>query len=205
MTTLSRLFLHSCRTYKKPDRMMVKRDGVWTKISTDEVETTVRRLSLGFQALGLKPGDRMAILSENRPEWVMADFAALVRRRRHRPHLHLPPPRPGPLHHRRRGREDRRLLGPRDVAQGRGRPERASRARARHPHRGRPAGWNARPVGRRGDGPAASRTRSPVGSRGRPKRSGPRTWPPSSTRPGRPACPRASCSATPTSSATSCR
>jgi long-chain acyl-CoA synthetase len=77
VTTLSRLFLHSCRTYKKPGRMMVKRDGVWERISTDEVETTVRCLSLGFQALGLKPGDRLAILSENRPEWVMADFAAL--------------------------------------------------------------------------------------------------------------------------------
>jgi long-chain acyl-CoA synthetase len=77
VTTLSRLFFHSCRTHKKPDRMMVKRDGVWTKISTDEVEATVRRLSLGLQALGLKAGDRLAILSENRPEWVMADFAAL--------------------------------------------------------------------------------------------------------------------------------
>jgi long-chain acyl-CoA synthetase len=77
VTTLSRLFLHSCRTYKKPDRMMVKRDGVWERISTDEVEATVRRISFGFRALGLKPGDRVAILSENRPEWVMADFAAL--------------------------------------------------------------------------------------------------------------------------------
>ena len=77
-TTLCRLFLDSCRTYKKPDRMMVKAAGVWRKISTDEVEATVRHLSLGFQALGLKPGDRMAILSENRPEWVMADFAALA-------------------------------------------------------------------------------------------------------------------------------
>jgi len=77
VTTLSRLFLRSCRTHKKPDRMMVKRDGVWERISTDEVEETVRRLSFGFRALGLKPGDRVAILSENRPEWVMADFAAL--------------------------------------------------------------------------------------------------------------------------------
>ncbi len=77
VTTLSRLFLHSCRTYKKPNRMMVKRDDVWERISTDEVEATVRRLMFGFQALGLKPGDRMAILSENRPEWVLADFAAL--------------------------------------------------------------------------------------------------------------------------------
>jgi long-chain acyl-CoA synthetase len=58
--------------------MMVKRDGAWRPIATDEFETTVRRLSLGFQALGLKPGDRVALLSENRPEWVMADFAALT-------------------------------------------------------------------------------------------------------------------------------
>ncbi len=77
VTTLSRLFRRSCRTYQKPDRMLVKKDDAWARISTEEVETTVRRLSLGFQALGLVPGDRMAILSENRPEWVMADFAAL--------------------------------------------------------------------------------------------------------------------------------
>ena len=60
--------------------MMAKAGGVWTRISTEEIETTVRRLSLGFQALGFKPGDRLAILSENRPEWVMADYAALCAR-----------------------------------------------------------------------------------------------------------------------------
>ena len=78
VTTLGRLFLNACRTHRKPDRMMVKRDGAWRPIATDEFETTVRRLSLGFQALGLKPGDRVALLSENRPEWVIADFAALT-------------------------------------------------------------------------------------------------------------------------------
>ncbi len=76
--TLNRLFLDSCLSHPKPVRMMVKKDGEWTKISTEEVGTAVRRLSLGLQALGLGPGDRMAILSENRPEWVMADFAALL-------------------------------------------------------------------------------------------------------------------------------
>ena len=78
VTTLSRLFLQACRTHRKPDRMMVKKDGAWKTISTAEFEIAVRRLSLGFQALGLKPGDRVALLSENRPEWVMADFAALT-------------------------------------------------------------------------------------------------------------------------------
>jgi long-chain acyl-CoA synthetase len=75
--TLTRLVLDSCRAHKKPNRMMVKRLGAWERISTDEVETAIRRLSLGFQAIGLRPGDRVAILSENRPEWVQADFAAL--------------------------------------------------------------------------------------------------------------------------------
>jgi long-chain acyl-CoA synthetase len=58
--------------------MMVKKDGAWRSISSAELETSVRRLSLGFRSLGLKPGDRVAILSENRPEWAMTDFAALT-------------------------------------------------------------------------------------------------------------------------------
>jgi long-chain acyl-CoA synthetase len=77
VTTLSRLFLHACRTHRKPDRMLVKKNGDWRPISSEEIETSVRRLSLGFQDLGLKPGDRVALLSENRPEWVMTDFAVL--------------------------------------------------------------------------------------------------------------------------------
>jgi long-chain acyl-CoA synthetase len=78
VTTLNRLFLRTCRTHKKPNRMVVKKDGAWNLISNEEFENSVRRLSLGFQSLGLKPGDRVALLSENRPEWVMADLAALA-------------------------------------------------------------------------------------------------------------------------------
>jgi long-chain acyl-CoA synthetase len=77
VTTLSRQFLASCRDHPKPVRMMVKTAGSWLKISTGEIEESVRRLALGFQGLGLRPGDRLAILAENRPEWAMADFAAL--------------------------------------------------------------------------------------------------------------------------------
>ncbi len=77
IATLSRLFLDSCRTYVKPNRMLVKRDKAWTRISTAEIETAVRRLSLGLMELGLKPGDRVALLSENRPEWTQTDFAVL--------------------------------------------------------------------------------------------------------------------------------
>jgi long-chain acyl-CoA synthetase len=77
VTTLARLFLHASRSHRKPDRMLVKRSGAWQPLSSDEVESSVRRLSLGFRDLGLKPGDRVALLSRNRPEWVMTDFAVL--------------------------------------------------------------------------------------------------------------------------------
>jgi long-chain acyl-CoA synthetase len=75
--TLGRLFLDSCRAHRKPDRMLVKKDGAWQALSTEAIEASVRRLSLGFRDLGLKPGDRVALLSRNRPEWVMTDLAVL--------------------------------------------------------------------------------------------------------------------------------
>ena len=40
----------------------------------------VRHLSLGLLELGVRPGDRVAILSENRPEWAIADYACLAAR-----------------------------------------------------------------------------------------------------------------------------
>jgi long-chain acyl-CoA synthetase len=77
VTTLSRLFLHTCRTYSKPELLKSKFDGVWRALSTSEFEQKVRRLSLGLQALGLRPGDKAALLAENGSHWVVADFAIL--------------------------------------------------------------------------------------------------------------------------------
>lgn len=77
VTTLSRLLLNTCRAYPKPALFMAKREGSYAPVSTAEFETRVRELSLGFRELGLRPGDKAVILSENRPEWVMTDFAVL--------------------------------------------------------------------------------------------------------------------------------
>jgi long-chain acyl-CoA synthetase len=77
MSTLGRLFLESCRAHAKPDRMLVKAGSAWKPISTAELETSVRHISLGLWALGLRSGDRLALLAENMPEWVMTDFATL--------------------------------------------------------------------------------------------------------------------------------
>jgi long-chain acyl-CoA synthetase len=77
VTTLSQIFLRTCRIYPKPNLLMDKRDGRYRPISTAEFETRVRDLSLGLRELGLRPGEKVVILSENRPEWVITDFAVL--------------------------------------------------------------------------------------------------------------------------------
>lgn len=51
--------------------------GKWSTISAADFGFTVRCLSLGLNALGVQPGDRVAILSENRPEWAMTDYAVV--------------------------------------------------------------------------------------------------------------------------------
>ena len=61
----------------KPNLLLSKIDGAWKPISAADFGFTVRALSLGLNGLGIQPGDRVAILSENRPEWAMADYAIL--------------------------------------------------------------------------------------------------------------------------------
>ncbi|NTV81854.1 MAG: AMP-binding protein, partial [Candidatus Aminicenantes bacterium] len=75
--TLSQLFLNTVRTYVKDALLLVKKGGRYTPISTQEFGRRVEHLSLGLADLGLAPGDKLVILSENRPEWTMTDFAVL--------------------------------------------------------------------------------------------------------------------------------
>ena len=49
----------------------------WVDVSYDELGEIVRELSLGLQALGIEPHDKVAILSHTRPEWTYSDFAIL--------------------------------------------------------------------------------------------------------------------------------
>ena len=74
--TLCDVFL-SAAASGKPDLLISKVGGAWTPISARDFGFTVRSVSLGLNGLGVQPGDRVAILSENRPEWAMADYAIL--------------------------------------------------------------------------------------------------------------------------------
>lgn len=52
-----------------------KKDGAWRTYSTQQVIDICNQLSSGLLALGIKPGDKVAIISENRTEWNFADIA----------------------------------------------------------------------------------------------------------------------------------
>jgi len=75
--TLNTLFFAGLETFDRPNAYQVRRDGRYHAISHAEVLLRVRRMALGLRALGLASGDRVAILSENRPEWAFADWACL--------------------------------------------------------------------------------------------------------------------------------
>jgi long-chain acyl-CoA synthetase len=78
VTTLAQLLVHSVTTYPKPDFMLFKKDGAYEPISAAEFGTSVKHFALGLRALGFEAGQKLCLLSENRPAWTMTDFAALT-------------------------------------------------------------------------------------------------------------------------------
>ena len=76
--TLNKLFFDAVAKYHRPNAMQVKRNGRYEPVSHDALAERVRRTALGLEELGVRSGDRIAILSENRPEWAIADFACLM-------------------------------------------------------------------------------------------------------------------------------
>lgn len=75
--TLAHMLQNTLRVYPRPDFMLTKKDGCYVSISTDEFGRKVRHFCLGLKDLGLARGDKIILLSENRPEWVMCDMADL--------------------------------------------------------------------------------------------------------------------------------
>ncbi len=57
--------------------MQVKRNGVYEPISSDDLRQSVQQIGAGLAKLGVRKGDRIALLSENRPEWAIADQGIL--------------------------------------------------------------------------------------------------------------------------------
>ena len=75
--TLPHFCLESFRRHNKPDALSYKIEDVWKHLSGAAVIAKIKNLALGLASLGIKAGDRVAIISENRPEWSLVDLAIL--------------------------------------------------------------------------------------------------------------------------------
>ena len=76
--TLTDLYFGALDNYlQRPVVMRRKIDGRWTDLSYRGLADQVKETAFGLTALGITAGDRVAILSENRPEWAIADYACL--------------------------------------------------------------------------------------------------------------------------------
>jgi len=79
--TLNELFFAAMDALAdRPAVLRRKNAGRWEAISCSALMARVQDVSLGLRDLGVGPGDRVAILSENRPEWAVADYACLALR-----------------------------------------------------------------------------------------------------------------------------
>ena len=80
MEKVKRLFdilQHQLENYPCEDSLAAKENGEWVKWSTQKFSETAHKFSRGLIAMGIKPGDKIAMISNNRPEWHVADIGIL--------------------------------------------------------------------------------------------------------------------------------
>jgi long-chain acyl-CoA synthetase len=71
------LFFQQAERLKDRVALRYKKYGIWHRISWQEYAAGVREVAAGLISLGVGPGDRVAILGENRPEWLICDLAVM--------------------------------------------------------------------------------------------------------------------------------
>ncbi|MFA6223049.1 MAG: long-chain fatty acid--CoA ligase [Desulfomonilaceae bacterium] len=76
--TIAQMFL--ARAQVAPDKVALRRKylGVWRDITWSDYLRNVKYTCLGLVSLGLEKGDRVAVIGENRPEWLYADLATMA-------------------------------------------------------------------------------------------------------------------------------
>ena len=75
--TLVDVFKAVARRHKRSDTLNYKRDGTWVAVSSDEMLARIRWIAAGLHSIGVNHGDRVAILSESRLEWTLADAGCI--------------------------------------------------------------------------------------------------------------------------------
>lgn len=77
-TTLVESYRAAFRDHPRSDAFRHKVSGAWLDVSSADAQRTIERLAAALSARGIAPGDRVAILAENRLEWALADFGILT-------------------------------------------------------------------------------------------------------------------------------
>ncbi len=77
ITRVFDLLKYNQENFAKDEFISGKIDGEWRKYSTQEFCTLTNHLSIGLTTLGIGKGDRVAIMSNNRPEWNICDYAIM--------------------------------------------------------------------------------------------------------------------------------
>lgn len=72
------LLEHVKENFQKPDLFSAKENGVWKPYSTMEIYNNAYNFAYGLLASGLQKGDKIATLSNNRPEWNIVDLAMMM-------------------------------------------------------------------------------------------------------------------------------
>jgi len=76
--TIPKLFLSQCKRYgKNKVAMREKEFGIWIPFTWQDYYNNVKYLSLGMMSLGLKKGDKVSMMGDNRPEGLWAEIAAM--------------------------------------------------------------------------------------------------------------------------------
>ena len=80
--TLAELFLHAAKKHDRPNALNFKKDGDWRPISSKEMIERAEAIALGLHTIGLRKGDKAAILAANSPDWTLVDagcqFAGVI-------------------------------------------------------------------------------------------------------------------------------
>jgi long-chain acyl-CoA synthetase len=80
--TLAELFIRAAREYDLPNALNYKKDGEWRPISSERIVSRAENIALGLYSVGLRKGDRAAILAANSPVWTLTDagcqFAGVI-------------------------------------------------------------------------------------------------------------------------------
>lgn len=75
--TLIDLFTRAARAHNRPDALNYKHNGEWVSLSSDEMLARIKHIAGGLYAIGVRHGDRVALLADSRVEWTLTDGGCL--------------------------------------------------------------------------------------------------------------------------------